>query len=270
MLDSDLAELYECANGTKTINLAVKRNIEKFPNDFYFQLTEEEINNLWFQNETAINLKSRTLPHVFTEEGVSMLSSVLHTKVASEVSVNIMRAFVKMRHFIMDNKEFLIESNLIKKKLLEHDNKFIEYDNKFDELFGRVKTQDNRIFFNGEIYDAYSLLLDILKSAKKEIIIIDNYADKKILDLTSKLDKKVIIVSSNMNEELIKKYNKQYNNARIIKNNLFHDRFIIIDRNKLYVSGASFKDLGERCFGINKIEDVGIINRILGVLGCQI
>ena len=263
MLDSDLAELYECANGTKTINLAVKRNIEKFPNDFYFQLTEEEINNLWFQNETAINSKSRTLPHVFTEEGVSMLSSVLHTKVASEVSVNIMRAFVKMRHFIMDNKEFLIESNLIKRKLLEHDNKL-------DELFSKFKTQDNRIFFNGEIYDAYSLLLDILKSAHKEIIIIDNYADKKILDLVSKLDVKVIIVSSNMNEELIKKYNKQYNNARIIKNNLFHDRFIIIDRNKLYVSGASFKDLGERCFGINKIEDVGIINRILGVLGCQI
>ena len=256
----DLANLYGVE--TKRINEAVKNNPEKFPGRYSFILNNTESQNLLVENfDQKIERRGGKYknPRVFTEQGVAMLATILKSKQATEASIKIMDAFVKMRHFIMDNKEFLIELNLIKRKLLEHDNKI-------EELFDKFKVEDNRIFFNGEIYDAYSLLLDILKRAKEEIIIIDNYADKKILDLVSKLKVKVTIVSGNMSEELIKKYNKQYNNVRIIRNNLFHDRFIIMDRNKLYVSGASFKDLGEKCFAINIIKDNNYLNNIINLI----
>ncbi len=259
MLDSDLAKLYNCKNGTKTINLAVKRNIERFPEDFYFQLTKEEFTNLKFQNETS-SLNNyggiRKLPYVFTEQGVAMLSSVLRTDIASKVSINIMRAFIEVKKYISNN---LIEQKYINELVLK-DNKRIDL---LEQTFNNFKEKNNHIFFEGQIYDAYSLLMDILNKSKKEIIIIDNYAGKELLDILKDINKNIIIISKNITEELIKKYRKQYKNIKFISNNSFHDRFIIIDKKELYHCGSSFKDLGKKCFAINKIEDKDYLNRIL-------
>ena len=194
MLDSDLAKLYECKNGTKSINLAVNRNIERFPKDFYFQLSKEEYDNLKFQIETSSLNNNyggvRKLPYVFTEEGVAMLAAVLRTKVASCVSISIMRAFVAMRHYIGSN---LIEQKYINDMVISHDSKIKKIEDvldKFDE-----KEKINEVYFNGQTYDAYSRIIDIMKKAKKEIIIIDSYVDKTILDMIRKIDIKVILVT---------------------------------------------------------------------------
>ena len=267
MLDSDLARLYKCTNGTKDINKAVKRNINKFPEDFYFQLTDEEKNLLWFQTGTA-NKMSRNNPYVFTEEGVAMLSSILHTEVAIETSIKIIRAFVKMRHLIRNNIDYFKDIGLIEKRLIIHDNKIDDIDNNvklLKESFNKLEDKKikNKILFKGQYYDAYSFLLDILNSAKNEIIIIDNYTDKKTLDLICKTKNNVLIVSKNMDDELIKKYCNQYNNLTIKQSDEFHDRFIIVDKKLLYHLGASLKDLGKGCFGINMIDNINIINELL-------
>ena len=263
MLDSDLAKLYECKNGTKTINLAVKRNIERFPKDFYFQLSNEEYDNLKFQFETS-SLNSyggvRKLPYVFTEQGVAMLSSVLRTNIASKVSVNIMRAFVEMRKYISSN---LIEQKYINNLVLEHDSDI----KLLKETFNSFKEKNNHIFFKGQIYDAYSLLLDILNKSKKEIIIIDNYVDKSLLDFLSKTNKNIKVITNEYNNEDYKKYIKQYNNVEIMIDNSFHDRFIIIDKKVLYHCGASFMDLGKKCFEISKIEEDEILIKLLKMIG---
>ena len=170
MLDSDLGRIYECTNGTKDINKAVKRNIERFPSDFYFQLSSEEFNNLKFQNGTSSwnNYGGiRKLPHVFTEQGVAMLATVLRTKVAAEMSVSIMRAFVKMRHYLSSN---LLEQKYINNMVMEH-----EFDIKLlQESFDKLKQDKevNEVYFNGKIYDAYSKVLDIFSEAKKELIVV--------------------------------------------------------------------------------------------------
>ena len=259
MLDSDLAKLYQCKNGTKDINKAVKRNIERFPNDFYFKLTELEKKLLWFQTGTANNM-SRSNPYVFTEQGVAMLASVLHTKVAKEVSINIMRAFVKMRHYINYNKEILPNKILLLEDKVNNNTKRI------DELFDKFDSKDivkDKIFFEGEFYDAYSLLMDILNKSKEEIIIIDNYASKELFDTLKNIDRKIIIVSKNIDSILKKKYESQYNNITFKNNNSFHDRFIIIDRKLLYICGSSFKDLGKKCFSISEFKEKDYINILL-------
>ena len=150
-------------------------------------------------------------------------------------------------------------------KLIEHDNKLLKYDNNFNKIFNMLESKEktNNIFFEGQIYDAYSLLIDILNKAKEEIIIIDNYASKELFDILKDIKINIKIVTKNIDDILIKKYNKQYNNIEIINNDSFHDRFIIIDRKTLYHSGASFKDLGHKCFGINKIEDKHILDELL-------
>ena len=260
MLDSDLAKLYECKNGTKDINKAVKRNIERFPQNFYFQITEEEMKKLWFQSGTA-NKMIRSLPYVFTEQGIAMLSSVLHTQIAISQSIRIMDAFVKMRKIISSN---LIEQKYINELVIK-DNERI---NLLEESFSKLEEKEkiNHIFYEGQIYDAYSLLIDIFKGAKEEIIIIDNYADKSILDMITNLNVKVTIVTRKFNllkDIDIKKYNNQYHNLKVIYSDKFHDRFIIIDRTDLYHSGASYKDLGNKCFGINKIKDDEYLENIL-------
>lgn len=255
MLDSDLARLYECKNGTKSINLAVKRNMDRFPNNFYFQLTVEEYNNLWFQNETAINNKSRIMPYAFTEQGIAMLSSVLRTDVAAKVSIKIMNAFVEMRKYVTNSIEQKYINNLVLK-----DNKRIDI---LEETFSNFKEKNNHIFYEGQIYDAYSLLVDILNKAEKEIIIIDNYVDKTILDITCLLDKNITIITNKYNNIDYEKYQKQYKNLKIVINNKFHDRFVILDKKILYHSGASFKDLGNKCFALNKIEDKNILKELL-------
>ena len=266
MLDSDLAKLYQCKNGTKSINLAVNRNVKKFPNDFYFQLTNNETENLRFHFETSNSTTNyggkRYNPYAFTEQGVAMLATVLHTPVAAEVSVNIMRAFVKMRKIISSN---LIEQKYINELVIK-DNERI---NLLEESFLKLEEKEkiNHIFYEVQIYDAYSLLIDIFKEANEEIIIIDNYAGKELLDIIKDISVDIKIVSSNIDSTLKKKYESQYSNVTFINNNTFHDRFIIIDRKELYNSGASFKDLGKKCFSLNKIEDKEILSNIIKKIG---
>ena len=242
MIDSDLARLYECKNGTKEINQAVKNNIDKFPERYSFQLTNEENKNLRSKFLTSSLGKGyggrRYNPRVFTEQGVAMLATILKSKVATEVSIKIMDAFVKMRYYIVNENYRL---NNIETKLLEHDTKI-------NEIFNQFKTNNNHIFFEGEIYDAYSLLIDILKEAKEEIIIIDNYAGKQLFDILKEIKINIKVVTKNIDEISYKKYNEQYENIEIINNDKFHDRFIIIDKKILYHSGASFKDIGKKCF----------------------
>ena len=257
MLDRDLAKLYECANGTKTINLAVKRHIKRFPERFMFQLTEKELNELRFQLETTNNM-SRTLPYVFTEQGVAMLATILRTKVAEEVSIRIMDAFVEMRKYINNN---LIEQTYINKLVIKDHERI----NLLEETFSKLeeKTKRNSIFFEGQIYDAYSLLIDILNTSRNEIIIIDNYAGKKLLDILKDINKNITIISKNISDELEKKYLSQYQNINFIHSDSIHDRFIIIDDQILYHCGSSFKDLGKKCFAISKIEDKNILNNLV-------
>ena len=266
MLDSDLAKLYKCVNGTKTINLAVKRHINRFPERFMFQLTDDEYNDLRFQTETS-NLENdygdrRYNPYVFTEQGVAMLATVLKTKVAEEVSIKIMNAFVLMRKYISNN---LIEQKYINNLVLEDHDKI----KALEQSFSKMDEKNNHLFFDGQIYDAYSLLIDIFNKSKEEIIIIDNYIDKHILDILSKTEKKVKIITNKYNNYDYEKYREQYNNVELIINNTFHDRFIIIDKRILYHSGASFKDLGNKCFEISKIEDDDIVERLLDRLECK-
>lgn len=256
MLDSDLAKIYECTNGTKDINKAVNRNKDRFPSDFYFQLTSEELTNLKFQNGTSSLYKhggTRKLPYVFTEQGVAMLTSVLKTEIASKISIEIMRTFVTMRKYISNS---LIKSNSI---IYNHENRI----QKLEETFNKLEVKKEHLFFEGQIYDAYSLLIHILSEAKKEIIIIDNYAGIELFDILKDIKCNIKIITKNTSEELIKKYNKQYSNVTVIKSNSFHDRFIIIDNVLLYHSGSSFKDLGKKCFAINKIENKNIMSEIL-------
>ena len=257
MLDRDLAKLYECANGTKTINLAVKRHIKRFPERFMFQLTEKELNELRFQLET-INNMSRTMPYAFTEQGVAMLATILRTKVAEEVSIRIMDAFVEMRKYINNN---LIEQTYINKLVIKDHERI----NLLEESFSKLeeKTKRNSIFFEGQIYDAYSLLIDILNTSRNEIIIIDNYAGKELLDILKDINKNITIISKNISDELEKKYLSQYQNINFIHSVSFHDRFIIIDDQILYHCGSSFKDLGKKCFAISKIEDKNILNNLV-------
>ncbi len=260
MLDSDLAKLYGCANGTKTINLAVKRHINRFPERFMFQLNKEEYYSiLRFQIET-LKLEqgkySKYMPYAFTEQGVAMLATILRTPIAEQVSIAIMDAFVMMRKYISQNDYSTRISNI--------ETKLIDYDNKFNQIFDKLDVKINHhIFFEGQIYDAYSLLVDILKEAKNKIIIIDNYLDKTILDIISFLELKVSIITSDYNRLDMNKYKEQYSNIEIFHSKKFHDRFIILDDKILYHSGASFKDLGKKCFAITKIENQNILYQLL-------
>ena len=261
MLDSDLAKLYECANGTKTINLAVKRHINRFPERFMFQLTDEESKlYLRFQFETS-NIKGgrRYNPYVFTEQGVAMLATVLRTPVAEEVSIRIMDAFVAMRKYISTN---LIEQKYINDLVLK-DSKRIDL---LEDAFSSFKEQNNHIFFEGQIYDAYSLMIKIFDKAESSIIIIDNYIDKNILDILSKTNKQVTLITNKYKIQDYEKYKEQYSNVTLVVNSSFHDRFIILDKKTLYHSGASFKDLGKKCFAITKIESKEILDNLLNKL----
>ena len=264
MLDSDLAEQYQCANGTKSINLAVKRNKDRFPSDFYFQLNEEEYNQICGFNLKLQNNKIRNLPYVFTEQGVAMLATIIRTDVAAKVSIDIMRAFVRMRHYIKYNEQLLPHKYLLLEEKVDNNTKRI--DELFDKFSPKVIAK-NSIFFKGDIYDAYSVLLEIFNLVTKEIIIVDNYIGKILLDELRNIDKNIIIISSNINDNLKIKYSKQYNNVKFINNDSYHDRFIIIDRKRVFHCGASFKDLGKKCFGIheieNKIETEKLINDVI-------
>ncbi len=270
MLDSDVAMLYHYE--TKKINQTVKRNIQRFPEKFCFKLTEEELELMWSQIVTTSKLEDnkyrskKYLPYVFTEQGIAMLSGLLKNEIAIQVSINIMDAFVEMRKFISSNGQIFERLAHVEYKLLEHDKKF-------DEVFNQFQLEENikqRIFFEGQIYDAYSLIIDIIKRANKKILIIDNYIDDSVLKMLAKKKShtEVVILTSNKSniENLdIQKFNKEYPILKVSKTNKFHDRFIIIDNKEMYHLGASIKDLGKKCFGINRIEDVNIINKIINL-----
>lgn len=252
MLSSDVAKLYQVE--TKVLNQTIKRNIKRFPESFCFQLTNEEIDKLFLRSQFVTlnkdnNLRGqhfKYLPYVLTEQGIMMLSGLLKSDIAVKVNIQIIDAFVKMRRY------FAIENNDI---LINHENRLL----KLEQVFNNGDIQINKLFFSGQIYDAYSVLLDIFNTSKSEIIIIDNYVSKELLDILKSYNVKTIIVSKNIDEKLIQKYNEQYSNIEVIFDNSFHDRFIIIDRKVLYHSGASFKDLGKKCFGIHTIDDKCII-----------
>ena len=260
MLDSDLAKLYQVE--TKRINEAVKNNIEKFPERFSWKLTSEEYNILRSKFSTSslngIHGGRRYNPRVFTEQGVAMLATILKSKVATEVSIAIMDAFVIMRRFISRG---LLEQRYYTNMLLDHDERLKILEDNF-----KVESFSNEIFFEGQIYDAYSLLLDIFNTSNKSIVIIDNYISKSLLDILSKTNKKITIYTKNIDNNLINKYNSQYHNVTIKINNSFHDRFIIIDNKILYHCGASFKDLGKKCFAINKINNIDMVNDLINKL----
>ncbi len=203
---------------------------------------------------------SRSNPRVFTEQEVYMLATILKSKEAIKTSIRIMDTFVKMRHYINYNKNILPRRFLLLEEKVDNNTKRI--DELFDKFNPKEITKDS-IFFKGDIYDAYSVLLEIFNLAKDEIIIIDNYVGKVLLDELRSIDKNIIIISSNINVNLRKKYLKQYNNIKFIKNDSYHDRFIIIDRKRVFHSGASFKDLGRKCFGIHEIENYVEIEKLI-------
>ena len=268
MLDSDVAMLYHYE--TKNVNKAMKRNIDRFPEDFCFQLTNDEFKNLRFQfgtlNKKVNNGKvtRKYLPYVYTEQGISMLAGVLKNDIAVQVSISIIRAFIEMRKFMSSNSQIFERLTNVEYKLLEQDKKF-------DEIFNQLQYEENikqKIFFEGQIYDAYSLVIDIIKRAKNKIIIIDNYIDDSILKILVKKNKNVEVViltskNSNISKLDIQKFNKEYPILKVAKTDKFHDRFIIIDNKELYHCGASIKDLGKKCFGINRIDDIEIINKFV-------
>lgn len=256
MLDSDLAKLYGVE--TKRINESVKNNPLKFPERFSWYLTETEVKKVLVEKFDQKNIELRggkyKRPRVFTEQGVAMLSTILKSDIAIQMSIKIMDAFVNMRKFINENKDIF-------KRITTVEYKMLEYDENFEKIFNALeprKMESQKIFFNGEIYDAYSLIIDLIKEADTRIIIIDNYIDKSILDmLVYKKDKvKVKLVTSShyLTKLDISKFNRQYPNLEIKYSNIFHDRFIIID-DTLYHVGASLKDLGTKCFALNNIED---------------
>lgn len=262
ILSSDVAKLYKTE--TRIINQTIKRNIMRFPETFCFQLTVEEVLNLKSQIVTS-SLRNeishggaRYLPYVLTEQGVMMLSGLLKSDIAVKVNVQIIDAFVSMRKYISST---LVDQNFINSLVYKHDEEIKLLKDSFDKL--QETKQRNAIFFEEQIYDAYSLLLDILKNPAKEIIIIDNYASKELLDILKDINVNIVIYSANVNEILIKKYKSQYNNVQLVFNKKFHDRFIITDKKDLYHCGSSFKDLGKKCFAINKIESNVILNDLL-------
>ncbi len=262
MLDSDLAKLYGVE--TKRINEAVKNNIEKFPERYCFQLNDKESNNLRSKISTSkINSHGgrRYNQRVFTEQGVYMLATILKSRVASEITIAIMDAFVIMKNYINTS---LIEQKYINSLVLEHDNEIRLLQESFNKL--STKEKINHIFYNGQIYDAYSLLIDILNKAKKEIIIIDNYAGKELFDITKDIKVNIKIYTKNIDEISKKKYMQEYSNIEIITTDIFHDRFIILDNKELYNLGSSLKDIGKKCTSINRIEDSTILKELISRL----
>ena len=275
MIDSDVAMLYQCE--TKYVNRVVKRNIERFPEEFCFQLTEKESQNLRCQFVTSSFEKQnyggrRYLPYVFTEQGIAMLSALLKSEIAVKVSINIMKAFIEMRKFIINNGQVFERLTNVECKLLEQNKMLTDHEKKFEKVFDELQKNKEtefkqKIFFDGQIYDAYNLIIDIIKKAKNKILIIDNYIDDSILKMLQKKNKDVEVViltskNSNITQLDIQKFNKQYPILKLAYTNKFHDRFIVIDNKELYHCGASLKDLGKKCFAISKIEDMEYVEKI--------
>ena len=267
MLDSDLAQLYHVE--TKVFNQAVKRNINRFPEHFRFQLTESEFKNLRSQIVTSRENDSthggrRYMPYAFTEQGIAMLSAVLKSDIAVDVSIKIMDAFVKMRNFLLSNREMFARLDRVELKQLETDKKLEEV---FNYIATNTEVKQN-IFFDGQIYDAFSFIVGLIGKAKKEIVLIDNYVDINTLNILCKKNKGVDITiatagKGNLSTKDINKFNAQYPKLSVKTTTDFHDRFLIIDSTEVYHIGASIKDAGKKSFGITKIEDKDLIQSLI-------
>lgn len=266
MLDSDLAALYQVE--TKNLNKAVKRNIERFPVSFCFQLTEEEVENLRFQFGTSSLSYGgrRYLPYVFTEQGVAMASAILRSDIAVKISVEIMEAFVEMRKMLISNAALFHRLDNIELKQLEADQKFEEI---FKALESDKLHSEKGIFYNGQVFDAYAFVSDIIRSAKNSIILLDNYVDDTVLTLLGKRNDNVTatIYTKNIGNQLrldMQRYNSQYPPIEIEIFSDTHDRFLIIDDMELYHIGASLKDLGKKWFAFSRMDiEVGRMLQIL-------
>lgn len=271
MIDSDLAMLYQVETGA--LNRAVKRNIKRFPDDFRFQLTVEEYENLKCQigisslNENGYGGR-RTLPYVFTEQGISMLASVLHSDIAINVSIGIMRAFVEMRRFIANNALLFERISNVELKQLEYQK---QTDEKLEQIFEYISEHEEasqKIFFDGQIYDAFSLIVSLIQKAEKEITLIDGYVDVGTLNLLAKKNEGVsVTVYTHQRTRLsnidVANFNAQYPALEVKYTSVFHDRFLILDGKTTYHIGASLKDAGKKTFGITLINDESITKDIL-------
>lgn len=266
MIDRDLAYLYNVE--TKVLNQAVKRNLNRFPEHFRFQLTEEEYENLRSQFVTSSEDNThggrRYMPYVFTEQGIAMLSAVLKSDVAVEVSIKIMSSFVEMRNFLLSNREMFARLDRVELKQLETDRKLEEV---FNYIAANTEVKQN-VFFDGQIYDAFSFIVGLVKKANKEIILIDNYVDVNTLNILCKKNKSVDVViitagKGSLSTKDITKFNAQYPKLSIKTTTDFHDRFLIIDKTEVYHIGASIKDAGKKSFGITRIEDKDLIKSLL-------
>ena len=256
MIDRDIAELFDVE--TKRLNEQVKRNIERFPKEFCFQLTDKEKIEVVAKCDHLQKLKfSPNLPYAFTEQGVAMLSAVIRSETAVKMSIQIMKAFVKMRHFFIENAQIFSRIERVERKQ-------IETDSKLEQIFSAIESKQIKpkqgIFFDGQIFDAYKLLINIVKNAEKSIFIIDNYIDESILTLLTKRkpNVNVKIFTRNITKQMeldIEKYNKQYPKAELVKLNKAHDRFIVIDNKEVYHLGASLKYLGKKWFAFTKMEN---------------
>lgn len=286
LLDSHLAEMYQVE--TKTLNRAVQRNIHRFPAAFCFQLSAEEWADLRTRlapsnSSEALRFQSGTLkspgrgrhrkylPHVFTEQGVAMLSAVLHSHTAVDVSIRIMNAFVEMRKLLLQNASLFQRVENIETKQIKH---IAESNQKFDKIFTALESHGNHppaqgIFFNGQIFDAYAFVASLIRKAKSSIILVDNYVDESVLLLLSKrhASTSATIFTRKISRQLaldLEKHNAQYPPIAIHTLEGFHDRFLIIDKQDLYHLGASMKDLGKQCFAFSKLDSLApeILSRL--------
>ena len=268
MIDRDLATLYGVE--TKRLNEQVKRNIERFPEDFCFQLNKEEFEN-WrsqFATSNVDKMGIRRAPYAFTEQGVAMLSAVLKSETAIQASIQIMKAFVAMRRFLQNNAQIFVELGSIKQHLIESDLHHRENDQKIERLFtlmDKYKIEDKQgIFFQGQIFDAYAKFESFIQQAKKEIILFDQYVDLSVLERLTKKCKGVNVsiytkTHTPLNAQDIQQFNAQYPTLSVHHTTKMHDRFLIIDRTTIYHIGASLKDLGKKCFAFEILEDASTL-----------
>jgi hypothetical protein len=269
IIDHDLAEFYDVE--TKRLNEQVNRNMDRFPKDFMFQLNNCDLESLRSQNiissddplrsqnatlENGRGKHRKYLPYAFTEQGVASLSGILKSKKAAQVHVQIMRAFVAMRTFIASNAQIF-------QRLDKHDQKFLEYDGKFEKIFDALESKElipqKGIFFEGQIFDAYKFISDIIRSAKKSIVLVDNFVDDSVLTLFSKKNENIeaIIFTKKISKKLsldLERYNSQYPYIEIKEFKSSHDRFLIVDGKEVYHIGASLKDLGKKWFAFSKFD----------------
>ena len=271
MVDRDLATVYDVE--TKVLNQAVKRNTERFPQEFRFQLTETEKKELVTNCDRFKSLKHSTSnPYVFTEQGISMLSAVLRSETAIKISIKIINAFVEMRHFIQQNASVFARLDHVERRQIAFES---ETEKKFEKVFQSLEATDpprQGIFYKGQVYDAYAFAAELIRKANKSLILIDNYVDDTVLTLLSKRKKSVsaIVYTQSISKQLaldLKKHNAQYPAISVETLKDAHDRFLIIDEKEIYHIGASLKDLGKKWFAFSKFATgaVEMLKRLEGI-----